>query len=247
MTYNEKHNEANLEESRDGHNENRSWNCSVEGETDDPAINQLRERQKRNFIATMMLSQGVPMIVGGDEIGRTQAGNNNAYCQDNALSWLDWNLTPQKKLLLEFTQRMIRLRHEHPTFHREHFFHGDPIRDSDVKDVVWMKPEGGEMTETEWNQSFMRSLGVYFPGEGLAEKDNRGRPLGDANYLVLFNAHHDEIPFQLPACVPESRWLVVMDTSHDDGLTRGQAIDAGQPYPLQGRSLALLQQQKVGE
>jgi isoamylase len=243
VTYNEKHNEANLEENRDGHNENRSWNCGVEGETDDPAVNALRALQKRNLLATLLLSQGVPMLVGGDEIGRSQAGNNNAYCQDNKISWVDWNVTPEKARLLEFAARMIKLRREHPIFHRRYFFQGRPIRGSGVKDIIWFKPDGGEMSDSEWSQSYARSLGVYFSGEGLTEKDGRGRPLSDASFVVLFNAHHDGIQFQLPTFTPEARWLLVMDTSHEEGLARGNAVDAGGVYALKGRALALLQQQ----
>ena len=242
-TYDVKHNDANFESNRDGSNDNRAWNCGVEGETDDAAINAVRARQKRNLIATLMLSQGVPMVLGGDEIDRTQGGNNNPYCQDNELSWYDWTLTPEKERLLEFFSRMIRLRREHPIFHRRHFFQGRPIRGSGVKDIIWLKPDGGEMTDAEWRESHARSLGVYFSGEGLTEIDMHARPLTDASFLVLFSAYDEEISFLLPAYVPESRWLIVMDTAYEHGLSRGHAIDAGEAYPLHGRSLVLLQEQ----
>ena len=195
VSYNEKHNEANLEGNRDGFDNNRSWNCGVEGETNDPAINELRARQKRNMIATLALSQGVPMILGGDEIDRTQRGNNNPYCQDNELSWFDWTLTPEKERLLRFFERMLRFRRRHPIFHRRHFFQGRPIRGSDVKDIVWIKPNGGEMTDSEWREAHARSLGVYFSGEGLTETDERGRPLADQSFLVLFNSSDKDIEF----------------------------------------------------
>ncbi|MGZ5093496.1 MAG: glycogen debranching protein GlgX [Burkholderiales bacterium] len=247
VTYNVKHNEANLEDNRDGHNENRSWNCGVEGETDDPAINQLRARQKRNFIATLMLSQGVPMMLGGDEINRTQRGNNNAYCQDNEISWLDWNMTPEKERLLQFFVRMIRLRREHPIFRRQQFFQGRLVQPAGVKDIVWLTPDGTEMTDAQWREPHNRSLGAYLCGECLTEKDEHARPVTDASFLVLFNAHHEEIPFVLPQLLPESRWLMVMDTAYQDGLARGGALQAGNKYALQGRSLVLLQQQKVME
>ena len=247
VTYNEKHNEANLEESRDGSNDNRSWNSGVEGETDDPAINALRTQQKRNFIATLMLSQGVPMLLAGDEWNRTQRGNNNPYCQDNEISWTDWSITPEKDKLLEFTAHMIRLRREHPLFRRRHFFQGRPIRGSEVKDIVWINTDGGEMTDAEWRESHARCLGVYLSGEGLTETDVHGRPLADASFLVLFNSHHGDIAFPLPTFLPDTRWLVVMDTAHEDGLARGPAIEAGNTYRLRGRSLALLQQQKESE
>ena len=247
VTCSVKHNEANLEDNRDGHNENRSWNCGVEGETDDADVNALRERQKRNLVATLVLSQGVPMLLGGDEIGRTQLGNNNAYCQDNEISWFDWTRTPEKDRLLEFFVRMLRLRREHPTFRRRHFFQGRPIRGAGIKDIIWLKPAGGEMTDAEWRESHARSLGVYLAAEGLTETDDQARPVADASFLVLFNAHHDEIPFALPQFAAETRWLMVMDTAYEDGLARGGVIQARSTYALRGRSIVLLQQQKANE
>src|SRR5688572_1760564 len=247
VTYNEKHNEANLEGNRDGHNDNRSWNCGVEGETDDVAIDAIRERQKRNFIATLMLSQGVPMLLGGDEIDRTQGGNNNPYCQDGVLSWVDWALTPERQRLLDFAVRMIRLRREHPIFHRRNFFQGRAIRGSEVKDVVWLTAEGTEMTDAEWRESHARSLGVFLSGEGLTDTDSQGRPLSDASFLVLFNADAAARPFALPQFYPGSRWLALMDTALEHGLARGGATPAGGLYSVQGRSIVLLQQQKAGE
>ena len=247
VSYNEKHNDANGEENRDGFNDNRSWNCGVEGETDDPAINALRARQKRNMIATLALSQGVPMVLGGDELDRTQRGNNNCYCQDNELSWFDWTMTPEKEALLRFFERMLRLRRRHPIFHRRHFFQGRPIRGSDVKDIVWIKSDGREMTDAEWREAHARSLGVYFSGSGLTETDDRGRTLSDESFLVLFNSSDRGIEFQLPSFVPDTRWLIVMDTAFQDGLVAGGAIDAGHAYPLYARSLALLEQQKAAE
>ncbi|WP_333839358.1 glycogen debranching protein GlgX [Pelomicrobium sp.] len=245
VTYNEKHNEANLEGNRDGHNHNLSWNCGVEGETDDPRINALRARQKRNLLATLLLSQGVPMLLAGDEICRTQRGNNNAYCQDNEISWVDWNPTEPKRKLLAFVQRMVALRRDHPVFHRRHFFQGRPIHGTGVKDIVWLKPDGQEMTDEEWNQHHARCLGVYLAGEGLTETDERGRPITDNNFLVLFNAHHEEIPFTLPQLAGGPRWLVVLDTAYEEGLAWDGMYMAGSAYPLQGRSLALLQQQRI--
>ena len=244
-SYNEKHNEANLEDNRDGHNNNLSWNCGVEGDTGDPGINALRARQKRNLLATLLLSQGVPMLAAGDEIGRTQRGNNNAYCQDNEISWLDWTLTEDRRRLLDFVRRMIRLRRQHRVFRRRNFFEGRPIHGSDVKDVVWLTPSGVEMTEEEWNKHEAHCLGVYLAGDGLAETDDFGRPVLDSNFLVLFNAHHDDIAFQPPRFAAGSRWLVVMDTSYQDGLARDGVFDPAHPYALKGRSLALLQEQKL--
>ncbi|HZN24167.1 MAG TPA: glycogen debranching protein GlgX, partial [Burkholderiales bacterium] len=247
VTYNQKHNEANSEANRDGHNDNRAWNFGVEGETDDPAINALRARQKRNLVATLMLSQGVPMMLGGDEIDRTQKGNNNAYCQDNEISWYDWSMTPEKELLLQFFVRMIKFRLEHPIFHRRNFFQGRPIRGSGVKDVIWLTAKGVEMTDAQWRESQARSLAVYFSGEGLAEKDEKGRPVSDATFLVLFNSHEEQVVFRLPDFEPGSRWLMIMDTAYEHGLGRGGVTPAGGTYTAEARSLVLLQEQKARE
>jgi glycogen operon protein len=247
VTYNHKHNEANLEGNRDGFNDNRSWNYGVEGETNDAAINALRARQKRNLIATLALSQGVPMLLGGDEIGHTQGGNNNPYCQDNETSWFDWTLTPEKERLLRFFERILRFRRTHPIFHRRHFFQGRPIRGSEVKDIIWITPAGREMTDAEWREKHARSLGVYFSGSGLTESDERGRPLSDQSFLVLFNSSDKDVEFRVPAFVPGSRWLIVVDTAFQDGLVPGGAISAWHAYPLHARSLALLEQQKAPE
>ncbi len=242
VSYNDKHNEANGEENRDGHNHNLSWNCGAEGPTDDPVINALRERQKRNLLATLMLSQGVPMLLAGDEMGRTQAGNNNAYCQDNELAWLDWNLGPAAKGLLEFTLRIIAIRRDHPIFRRREFFQGRPVHGGAVKDIVWLKPDGVEMTTEEWNKDFARCLGVYLSGDALEETDARGRPVHDASFLMLFNAHHDPIPLRLPAFPGGSEWVPQLDTACETGMPEFGIVRAGEEYPLQGRSLVLLRQ-----
>ncbi len=238
VSYNDKHNEANGEDNRDGHDNNLSWNSGVEGPTDDAAVRALREQRKRNLLATLLLSQGVPMIVAGDEIGRTQGGNNNAYCQDNPISWVDWNLSQDDRALLAFVQRMLALRASHPVFHRRHFFEGRPLRGSSVKDIAWLKPDGAEMTDQEWSQDFARSLGVYLEGEALDEVDARGRPVVDDAFLVLFNAHHEPVPFRLPQF--GGRWRPLIDTVQPDGLAATATLGAGELYPLQGRSLALL-------
>ena len=240
VSYNEKHNEANLEENRDGHNHNLSWNCGVEGPTDDPAIRALRARQKRNLLGTLLLSQGVPMLLAGDELGRTQRGNNNAYCQDNEISWVDWQPDDEREALVAFVQRVIALRRAHPVFRRRDFFHGRPLRGRDVKDILWLKPDGAEMTEEEWDQHFARCLGVYLPGEALTETDRRGRPVVDANFLLLFNAHHEPIPFALPD-LGGAPWRGVLDTANASGLANGR-WEAGAEFPLQGRALALFRQ-----
>jgi len=243
VSYNDKHNEANGEENRDGNSNNLSWNCGVEGPTEDAAINALRERQKRNFLATLMLSQGVPMLLGGDEMGRTQGGNNNAYCQDNEISWIDWNLDGTRRNLLEFASRMIATRREHPIFRRRGFFLGLPVGDSASKDIVWLKPDGTEMSEHEWNTDFARCLGVYLAGDSLGETDMRGRPVRDASFLLLFNAHHDTVPFCLPSAATSPReWFAQIDTAFNTGKPQHGTLRSGEIYPLQGRSLALLRQ-----
>ena len=244
VSYNEKHNEANLEENRDGNNNNLSWNCGVEGPTDDPVVNALRARQKRNMLATLLLSQGVPMLVAGDEIGRTQDGNNNAYCQDNGLSWLDWGQDPERAKLRDFVRRMVHLRRTHPVFRRRHFFQGRPLHGSEAKDIVWLKPDGSEMTAEEWNQDFARCLGVYLAGSALTEVDARGQRVVDDDFVVLFNAHHDPVPFRLPAktLAPhgDGQWQAIVDTARDDGLAPDGVFEAESTYPLEGRSLVLL-------
>jgi glycogen operon protein len=240
VSYNHKHNEANGEENRDGHDNNLSWNCGVEGPTDDPAVHALRERQKRNMLATLLLSQGVPMLLAGDELGRTQGGNNNAYCQDNATSWVNWTPDEARTRLAEFVRRLIAIRRAHPAFRRRDFFQGRPLHGSLAKDVAWLKPDGTEMSDHEWEHDFARCLGVYLAGEGLTETDERGQPVTDRNFIVLFNAHHEAIEFRLPGQAGASRWFALFDTAHGDGLASNGTFDAGGTYPLQGRSLALL-------
>ncbi|ARU31296.1 glycogen debranching enzyme GlgX [Sulfuriferula sp. AH1] len=242
VTYNSKHNEANLEDNRDGNDNNHSWNCGVEGETDDPEINTLRARQKRNLLATLLFSQGVPMLLAGDEMGRTQHGNNNAYCQDNEISWLSWDLKPQDKELLEFTKRVIALRKAHPLFRRSYFFHGKPIRGGEVKDIVWLNPDGFEMSEEDWNQAFSRCLGVYLAGDSLVETDGRGRRLHDDNLLLLINAHHEDIAFMLPEFDGHHYWDVLLDTCDAVGQPKVLRYKAGEGYPVGGRALVLLKQ-----
>jgi len=237
VSYNERHNEANGESGADGHEDNLSWNCGFEGPTGDPEIRALRARQRRNFLATLLLSQGVPMLLAGDEMGRTQQGNNNAYCQDNELSWLDWSLDDERESLLEFTRTLVQLRREHPVFRRRDFFQGRPLHGGGIKDILWLRPDGAEMSDDEWEHAHARCLAVYLSGSGLHEVDRRGRPVRDDDFLMLFNAHHDEIAFVLPALGGES-WHCVLDTA---GAGRDAACyGGGAAYALRGRSLALL-------
>jgi glycogen operon protein len=244
VSYNEKHNEANGEDNRDGHTNNLSWNYGAEGPTDDPAINALREQQKRNFIATLLLSQGVPMLLAGDEVGRTQSGNNNAYCQDNEIAWHDWYWDDPKWRLLNFTKKMIRLRNGHPIFRRRDYFKGVPVGDGGRKDVAWLKPDGHEMTTEEWEKEFARCLGMWLNGERLPETDERGRPVHDASFLVLFNSHHDVIDFKLPA--HGGTWATEVDTSFDTGETAPERAAPQGSYPLQGRSIVVLREVPAG-
>ncbi|MCS6787233.1 MAG: glycogen debranching protein GlgX [Thiobacillaceae bacterium] len=239
VSYDEKHNEMNGEDNRDGENHNLSWNCGVEGPTDDPQINALRARQKRNLMATLWLSQGVPMLRAGDELSHTQLGNNNAYCQDNALSWLDWDLDPQERDFLAFVQGLARLRQSHPIFRRRGFFQGRPVRGEGVKDIAWLNPDGREMSEEEWQQHFARCLGVYLSGAELDEVDARGRPVHDDDFLLLINAHHETIPFRLPGYARADDWRLLVDTSHPQGFVAASHHPPGTHYPLEGRSLVL--------
>jgi glycogen operon protein len=245
VSYNEKHNEGNGEDNRDGSDHNMSWNCGVEGPTEDPEIRALRQRQKRNFIATLLLSQGVPMLLAGDEIGGTQNGNNNAYCQDNEISWLDWNLDAEKQALLRFVQRLIAVRRAHPVFRRRDFFQGRPLLGGEIKDIHWFQPDGVEMTSEAWERDQARALAVYLAGEALPETDRRGRPVVDDSFLLLFNANHLPQDFLLPFADERSRWLLLIDTSYKDGLLEDGVFDAGGTLRLEGRSLALLLQMKV--
>jgi isoamylase len=237
VTYNQKHNEANGDENTDGESHNLSWNCGVEGETDDPAVNAVRERQKRNLLATLLLSQGVPMLSGGDEIDRTQLGNNNAYCQDNEISWTSWDLTPAERELLEFTGRLIRIRHEQPVLRRRRFFRGRAVRGADVKDIAWLDPSGSEMTDESWNAGFVRCLGVRLEGNAIDEVDERGQPVIGDTLLMLLNAYHDRIDFTLPLEGPDERWERLIDTS--DVAAPPDRFEGQVAYPAVGRSVAL--------
>lgn len=239
VSYNDKHNQANGEDNRDGHNNNLSWNCGAEGETSDPAILALRARQQRNFLATLILSQGVPMLLAGDEIGRTQQGNNNAYCQDNALSWVNWQLDQQQHELLAFTKFLIRLFHQHPVLRRRKFFQGRRIRGSEVKDLTWLRPDGQEMTEDDWNNWDTRGLGLRLAGDAIEEVDTRGQRIRDDTLLILLNAHHEPLSFTLPLQRDEGHWELILDTREATGRRSQDVMRARKPYVLEARSLAV--------
>ena len=235
VSYNDKHNEANEEGNRDGENNNLSWNCGAEGDTDDAGVTALRARQVRNFLATLLLSQGVPMLSHGDELGRTQRGNNNAYCQDNEISWIDWNLTDEQKALLDFTAQLIRFRLEQPVLRRRRYFQGRAIRGGGVKDVAWLAPDGQEMNDQAWNADFVRSVGMLLSGHAIDELTAHGEPIVGDTLLVLLNAHSDGVPFTLPAVQPGQRWQRVFDTAALNSDSMAAAGDI--PYPLAGRSV----------
>ena len=247
VSYNEKHNEANLEDNRDGESHNRSWNCGAEGATDDPEVNTLRARQQRNFLTTLLLSQGVPMLLAGDELDRTKHGNNNTYCQDNELSWVDWDLATagDARALLAFTRRLIRLRKSHPLFRRRRFFQGRPVR-GDTKDLLWLTPEAEEMSERHWRDAGIRTLGMVINGEAFDELDTTGEELHDDTFLLLVNAHHEAVNFTLPAFANGTRWHGVLDTSRHGGLKSQGRYRAQELYPLAARSAALLMQRRRG-
>jgi isoamylase len=236
-SYNEKHNAANKENNQDGHNENLSWNCGVEGKTDDPAIRALREQQKRNFLSTLLLSQGVPMLSHGDELGRTQQGNNNAYCQDNELSWINWDLKEEDRQLMEFTCRLISLWHKQPVLHRRKFFQERHIRGLGVKDLAWLEPSGKEMADEAWNTGFVRCFGMRLAGDTIDEVDEKGEQIRGDTLLLLFNAHHETVSFRLPTEGEGRAWIRVLDTARPQD--EDQAFWGGVQFDLLGRSLVV--------
>jgi glycogen operon protein len=256
VSYNEKHNDANGEDNNDGESHNRSWNCGAEGPTDDPEVNAMRARQQRNFLTTLFLSQGVPMLLGGDEMGRTQQGNNNAYCQDNEISWIDWDTVDET--LLDFARELSRLRRDHPVFRRRGWFLGRPIHGSDVSDIVWFVPDGTTMGDDDWKVSFAKSLAVFLNGEEIPALDPRGERVIDSSFYVLFNAHHEAMEFRLPEERFGKRWRRVLDTAAEPlatanggrvhverrGVERAdgsQTLDASDTLRVEARSMVVLE------
>lgn len=240
VSYNEKHNERNGENNLDGENYNRSWNCGVEGPTDDPEVQRLRQQQKRNFLATLFLSQGVPMLLAGDEIGRTQQGNNNAYCQDNEISWIHWDTADHE--LLEFTRKLIRLRKQHPVFCRKGWFQGRRIRGTCAEDIAWFLPDGTEMKEENWKQNLSKSIAIYLNGLGLHSVDTKGEPVIDDSFYLIFNAHYESLKYTLPPENYGSLWQPVLDTSLPFAGTTDTLYPAGTVITVNARSILLLQQ-----
>ncbi|MBP2705653.1 glycogen debranching protein GlgX [Microbispora sp. RL4-1S] len=242
VSYNRKHNEANGEGNRDGTDDNRSWNCGAEGPVEDLGILRLRGRQRRNFLTTLFVSQGVPMLLAGDEFGRTQHGNNNAYCQDSEISWTDWSLVRQERELLGFVRRLAELRRRHPVFRRRRFFHGRKGRDG-TRDIVWLTPSGAEMTDGDWQLGYAKSLGVFLNGEAISEPGPRGERISDDSFLLLINAHHEDLTFALPGPEFGERWRLVLDTA-DEGPggdpDAGEILPAGAKITMADRSMRIL-------
>ncbi|GGY77048.1 glycogen debranching protein GlgX [Marinobacter zhanjiangensis] len=246
VSYNGEYNSANQEGDTDGERDdkNRSWNCGMEGPCDDPQILALRERQKRNFLATLFLSAGVPMLLAGDEFGRSQQGNNNPYCQDNEISWLNWELDEKGSELLAFTRHLIHIRESHPAFRRRHFFRGQPVNSADTKDIYWLNPDGGEMTQEEWDTTFARALGVLITGSGLPDVDRQGEPVKDDDFLLLLNAHHDDVPFTIPDIADIASWKLLVNTFVPDIPASSESWAPGNECAVGGYSLMLFHHQR---
>jgi glycogen operon protein len=238
VSYNEKHNDANREDNRDGESHNRSWNCGAEGPSEDPEVNALRQRQIRNFLTTLFLSQGIPMLLGGDEIGRTQRGNNNAYCQDNEISWFHWETADKE--LLEFSRRLIELRKQHPVFHRRRWFQGRPIHGAKVTDIGWFTPDGTEMAEEHWGEGFAKAMGIFLNGEAIASLDARGERVVDDNFYVLYNAHYEPLTFVVPKGEWGREWRVVLDTREPLPKEQEQIYTPAAEISVESRSLKVL-------
>jgi isoamylase len=241
VSYNEKHNEANGEGNADGESHNNSWNCGAEGETDDAVIMDLRLRQQRNMLATLFLSQGIPMLCGGDEFGRTQNGNNNVYCQDNEISWQPWTRTEEQQRLFDYTCKLIALRNEHPIFHRPKFFKGKSII-GNVKDISWICPDGREMQESDWNNQTTRSFAILLCGDDMGAKTFEGRPIKDDTFYLCFNAYHGKVPFVLPGQEGVD-WQLILDTALPEGFVSGEKrLHSGEEISMEGRSFQLFKQ-----
>ncbi len=240
VSYNEKHNEANGEGNNDGESHNRSWNCGAEGPTDDGEVASLRRRQQRNFLATLMLSQGVPMLAHGDELGRTQQGNNNGYCQDNELTWVDWDLDEHREALLEFTRTLVHLRRDHPVLRRRRFFAGsaDHGGESDLGDIAWFATDGEHMTDAHWRESYVKAVTVFLNGEAISEPGPRGEPVIDDSFLIMYNAAPNTVIFTVPPAEFGASWTCVLDTDHT--LAEGAVVKAGDSLEITGRSSLVL-------
>lgn len=240
VSYNDKHNEANGEDNRDGDSHNRSWNCGVEGETDDPEVRQLRERQRRNFLTTLMLSQGIPMLVAGDEIGRTQKGNNNAYCHDDEISWLHWELEKCNEDLVNFSRELIFFRRQHPVFRRRKWFQGRPIYGKGISDIAWFNPDGSEMTDEQWEAGYAKAIGMFLDGNQIPSVGPKGERISDDSFLLFFNAHYETLEFALPTAMRQAEWQVVIDTKEPRFMQDEKLYTGFQTVPVVARSMVVL-------
>jgi glycogen operon protein len=253
VSYERKHNEANGEHNHDGSDDNRSWNCGTEGPSDDAEINALRDRQVRNFLVTLFFSQGIPMLLAGDELGRTQQGNNNSYCQDNEISWVDWDAAAKHSDLVDFVASLSALRKVHPVFRRRRFFSGLAGEDGDgQRDIVWLNPSGTEMTGADWNSGYAKALAVSVNGDAITEPGPRGERITDADFALLINAHSDAVTFSVPPDIGSAgtAWQVVVDTgpSQPIAIAPGQAVEAAAPplqVQVQPRSIVVLRGAKI--
>jgi isoamylase len=244
VSYNQKHNEANGEHNMDGDNHNNSWNCGVEGPTDDAQINALRYRQKRNMLATLLLSLGVPMLVAGDEMSRTQQGNNNAYCQDNDISWVQWERDAQTEAFYQFVKQLIQIRKDNPVFQRRKFFIGQTSKLTNLKDIIWYSAKGYEMQEADWNDADLLWIGALLNGTAINEKDEKGNPMVGDTLLILLNASHDPVAFHMPKLELGAQWALVMETTGSFSKPTENQLFKESLYILQGRSVTLLRLQR---
>ena len=236
VSYDQKHNEANLEDNNDGANDNHSWNCGIEGETTDAQIIELRERQKRNLVASLFFSQGVPMMLEGDELSHTRGGNNNPYCQDNEVSWINWNPDERKGSFLEFVRRCSSIWKNQPVLQRRKFFSGRAIRGKEIKDIIFFEPSGGEMTDEAWNSPIVKSMGIFLSGDLLEDRDSKGQPRKGDTLFMIINSHWESLEFKLPS-FSENRWETLVETEFNNQT--GKVFEAGSSYQIGGRALAL--------
>ena len=237
VSYNEKHNEANGDYNSDGESNNRSWNCGTEGPSDDPSVVNLRNRQKRNFLTSMMLSQGAPMLLSGDEMGRTQQGNNNGYCQDNEISWQNWEKVDED--LLAFTQKLINYRKKHPAFHRRRWFEGLPLHGSELRDIEWFTTEGKQMASEDWGNGFVKSVAIFLNGKTIPNPNPRGEPVVDDNFYVVFNAYWEPLEYTLPGNEWGEKWVKELDTAVG-WIEEEQIFKADAVVKVEGRSIVVL-------
>ncbi|HEY9861909.1 MAG TPA: glycogen debranching protein GlgX [Candidatus Obscuribacterales bacterium] len=240
VSYNDKHNEANGENSQDGESHNRSWNCGAEGETDDPEVLQLREQQRRNFLLTLMLSQGIPMMLAGDELGRTQQGNNNAYCQDSEISWINWDLQEKNENLLDFARELIYFRRQHPVFRRRKWFQGQAIHGAGVSDIVWFNPDGSEMGDEQWEIGYAKAIGMFLDGRQIPSPGPQGQRISDDSFILFFNAHYEMIEFTLPDTFKQRQWQLIIDTKEPRFIQDETIFNGEQQIPVTARSSVVL-------